>query len=218
MIRVLLVDDHAVVRSGLSAMLSAYDDLTLTCEAADGEAAVLMYGHHKPDIVLMDMMMPRMNGVEATRKIRERDPNAKIIALTSFDTEGLVHDAIEAGATGYLLKNTSADDLARAIYAAHSGKRTLAPEAADALIHAITQPLPIGHDLTARERDVLELMTRGLNNTQIAAEIHLSVSTIKFHVSAILSKLAVTSRVEAVAIAVRQEMLNQPSGDKYSPG
>ncbi len=198
-----MVDDHAMVRSGLAAMLSIYDDLELACEAADGEAAVLMYGHHKPDVVLMDMMMPRMDGVTAICKIRERHPEARIIALTSFDSDDLVQRALQAGAIGYLLKNASADELAKAIRSARHGRRTLSSEAADSLLHLINQEPALGHDLTEREREVLILMVEGLNNNEIAGRIFLSVSTVKFHVSAILSKLGVTNRIEAVALAVR---------------
>lgn len=205
-LRVLLVDDHMMVRKGLAALLSAYLDLQLADEADDGEMAVLKYEHIQPDVVLMDMMMPRMDGVAAINKIRERHPDARIIALTSFESDDLVRQALQAGAIGYLLKNASAEDLVRAVRAAKRGKRTLAPEAADALIHLMyAEPEP-GHDLTEREREVLALMVQGLNNAEIADRIFLSVSTVKFHVSAILSKLGVTNRIEAVALAVRYHL------------
>jgi two-component system, NarL family, response regulator LiaR len=203
---VLLVDDHVMVRKGLISLLESYDDLKLAGEADDGEIGALMYEHVNPDVVLMDLMMPRMDGVTAIAKIRERHPNAKIIALTSFDSDDLVQRALQAGATGYLLKNATADELAKAIRAAHNGKRTLAPEAADSLLHLMNHEPSPGHDLTDREREVLQLMSEGLNNNEIAERIFLSVSTVKFHVSAILSKLGVTNRIEAVALAVQHGM------------
>ncbi len=202
-ISVLLVDDHVMVRKGLASLLSSYDDLALAGEADDGEIGVLMYEHTHPDVVLMDMMMPRMDGVTAITKIRERYPEAKIIALTSFDSDDLVQRALQAGAIGYLLKNASAEELAKAIRAAKHGKRTLSPEAADSLIHLMNQEPKPGDDLTEREREVIALMVEGLNNNEIAERIFLSVSTVKFHVSAILSKLGVTNRIEAVALAVQ---------------
>jgi NarL family two-component system response regulator LiaR len=207
MIRVLLVDDHAIVRKGLAVMLSGYDEFELAGEARDGEEAVLKYRRTKPDVVLMDLMMPRMDGVSAIRAIRERDSNAKIIVLTSFDSDNLVQSALQAGATSYLLKNATADELAIAIHAAKNGRRTLGSEAADALVHILTSPAPVGHDLTEREREVLALMTEGLNNNEIADKLFLSASTIKFHVSSILTKLGVGSRVEAVAMAIRNGLM-----------
>ena len=209
-ISVLLVDDHVMVRKGLASLLSSYEDLCLAGEADDGEMGVLMYEHTQPDVVLMDMMMPRMDGVTAISKIRERHPEAKIIALTSFDSDDLVQRALQAGAIGYLLKNASAEELAKAIRAAKHGKRTLSPEAADSLIHLMNQEPTPGHDLTEREREVMALMVEGLNNNEIAERIFLSVSTVKFHVSAILSKLGVTNRIEAVALAV-QHGLGKPA-------
>ncbi len=206
-IRVLLVDDHVMVRRGLETLLNTQPDLTMVGEAADGEAAMLMFENLKPDVVLMDMMMPRMDGVAATIRIRERYPDARIVALTSFDADDLVQRALDAGAIGYLLKNAQGDEVARAIRAAHAGKRTLAPEAADALLRNLHKPQKLGHDLSMREREVLSHMIAGLNNGEIGDMLHLSVSTIKFHVSSILSKLNVTNRVEAVALAMQNGLL-----------
>jgi NarL family two-component system response regulator LiaR len=206
-IRVLLVDDHAVVRSGLSAFLLAFDDLELVGEAGSGEEAVRLCERLHPDVVLMDLVMPGMDGAAATKRIREHHPDVQVIALTSFKEEDLVQGAMRAGAIGYLLKNISADELADAIRKARAGRPTLAPEAAQALIHAATQPPKPGYDLTDRERDVLELMVEGLSNSEIAERLVVSASTVKFHVSNVLSKLGVKSRTEAVALALQENLV-----------
>ena len=208
-IRVLLVDDHAVVRSGLGAFLLAFDDLELVGEASGGEEAVRLCPQVRPDVVLMDLVMPGMDGAAATRAIRQRCPRIQVIALTSFKEKELVQGALEAGAIGYLIKNISADELADAIRAAYAGKPTLAPEAAQALIRAATEPPAPGYDLTNREREVLELMVEGLNNVGIAERLVVSRSTVKFHVSSILSKLGVASRTEAVALALQHDLVGR---------
>jgi NarL family two-component system response regulator LiaR len=206
-IRVLLVDDHAVVRSGLSAFLLVFDDLELVGEAGGGEEAITKCEILKPDVVLMDLMMPNMDGAQATAAIRERFPEIQVIALTSFKEDDLVQRAIKAGAIGYLLKNVSADELADAIRAAKAGKPTLAPEAAQALMHAATKPQELGYDLTPRELDVLELMVQGLSNPDIAERLVVSRSTVKFHVSSILSKLGAETRTEAVSLALQHKLI-----------
>jgi NarL family two-component system response regulator LiaR len=206
-IRVMLVDDHAMVRRGLATFLKVFDDLELAGEADSGDAAIQLCGQVLPDVILMDLRMPDMDGATATRLIRQQYPKMQVVALTSFKELGLVQNALEAGAIGYLLKDVSADELAGAIRAAHSGQVTLSPEVAQALVHAASQPPAPGHDLTERERVVLALMVEGLNNTQIAARLVVSPSTIKTHVSHILSKLGVASRTEAVTLALRNRIV-----------
>jgi NarL family two-component system response regulator LiaR len=204
--RVMIVDDHAMVRSGLAAFLSVDEDCELVGEAESGAHALRLCAEVSPDVVLMDLMMPAMDGVETTRALRTRFPAVQVIALTSFPEERLIQDVLEAGALSYLLKNVSADELSRAIRAAHAGRPTLAPEAAQALISKVTRPKPVGHDLSAREREVLGLMVQGLRNPEIAERLVVARSTVKFHVSSILGKLGVQSRTEAVALAVQQRL------------
>ena len=206
-IRVLIVDDHAVVRSGLATFLQAFEDFELVGEAGDGGEALRLCAQAAPHIVLMDLLMPEMDGITATRAIRQRHPETQVIALTSFQDQDRVQAAIDAGALGYLLKNVSADDLARAIRSARAGRPTLAPEATQALMRAARQPPAPGHDLTPREREVLALMARGLNNAEIAKRLVVNRSTAKFHVSNILTKLGAASRTEAVALALTHHLV-----------
>jgi two-component system, NarL family, response regulator LiaR len=208
-IRVLIVDDHAVVRSGLATFLQAFDDFELLGVAGDGAEAVRLCAETSPDVVLMDLLMPEMDGIAATRAIRERHANVRVIVLTSFQDQEKVQAALDAGAIGYLLKNASADELAQAIRSARAGRPTLAPEATQALIHAATRPPTPGHDLTPREREVLALMAQGLNNADIAKRLVVNRSTAKFHVSNILTKLGVTTRTEAVAFALTHRLLRE---------
>ena len=207
-IRVMVVDDHTMVRRGLATILRVFDDLQLVGEAENGAEAIKLCGEAQPDVVLMDMVMPDMDGATTTRVIRQQFPQIQIIALTSFKEGSLVKNALEAGAIAYLLKDVSADDLARAIRAAYAGRATLSPEAAQAFVEISNQPPSPGLDLTEREHDVLALMVEGLNNTQIAGRLTVSPSTIKSHVSNILSKLGVTSRTEAVTLALRNHIVS----------
>jgi NarL family two-component system response regulator LiaR len=208
-IRVMLVDDHAVVRSGLGAFLYVFDDLELVAEAKDGKEAIALCESVMPDIIIMDLVMPVMDGAAATKVIRQRWPQIQVVALTSFKEDELVQSALQAGAIGYLLKNVSADELAIAIRSAYDGKPTLAPEAATALIHAAVKPEKRDYGLTNREEEVLLLMIDGLSNVDIAERLVVSRSTVKFHVSSILSKLNVASRTEAVAMALQQKILKK---------
>jgi two-component system, NarL family, response regulator LiaR len=207
-IRVMLVDDHIMVRRGLATFLEVFDDLELVGEAADGDEAIERCARLMPDVVLMDLAMPDVDGVTATRVIRQRFPGVQVLALTSFKEEALIQNALKAGAIGYLLKDVTADELARAIRAARAGRATLAPAAVQAMVNAATQPQVPGHDLTERERAVLALMIEGLNNTEIAEKLVVSPSTIKSHVSHILRKLDVANRTEAVAIAMRHHLVD----------
>jgi NarL family two-component system response regulator LiaR len=206
-IRVMLVDDHTMVRRGLATFLMVYDDLKLVGEAENGADAIRLCAEILPDVVLMDMVMPGMDGVSATRAIRQQFPTVQVIALTSFKEGELIRNALEAGAIGYLLKDVSTEELARAIRAAHGGRATLSPDVAQVIVSASRQPPKPGLDLTKRERAVLALLVEGLNNTQIAAKLTVSPSTVKSHVSNILSKLGVSSRTEAVTLALRQGLV-----------
>jgi NarL family two-component system response regulator LiaR len=210
-IRVLIVDDHSMVRTGLATFIRIKADLELVGEARDGQQALHLCEQLQPDVILMDLVMPRMDGVTATQAIRERWPRVQIIALTSFKDKNLVQDALRAGAISYLLKDVSVDELAEAIRAAHAGRPTLAPEAAQILIEAtrttMEGPKP-GHDLTPREREVLALMVEGLNNPQIGKRLFISVTTVRSHVSSILSKLGVSNRAEAITLALRGKLVS----------
>ncbi len=207
-IRVMIVDDHAMVRSGLGAFLLAFDDFELVAEASSGKEAVALCDQRHPDVVLMDLVMPEMDGATATRAVREQCPDVQVIALTSFPEEDLVTAAVDAGAIGYLLKNVSANELAEAIRAANAGKPTLAPEAQSALMHSHASAAnAVGADLTDREREVLALMAEGLTNAQIANKLFVSDSTVKFHVSSVLRKLDASSRTEAVSLALQNKLV-----------
>ncbi len=206
-IRVLIDDDHIVVRSGLGAVLAVSDDMSLVGEAGDGEEAIQLCERLQPDVILMDLVMPKMDGIAATKSIHERWPKVRIIALTSFKEREYVEGVLKAGATSYLLKNVSADELVSSIRRAMAGQPSLSPEAAQVLIQkAIEPPLP-GSDLTDRERGVLTLMVEGKSNGVIAELLFVSQSTVKYHVSNILSKLGVSGRTEAVALAVKHHLV-----------
>ena len=205
-IRIMLVDDHAVVRSGLGAFLSVNTELELVGEAENGEQAVLRAGILKPDVILMDLMMPVMDGVAATAAIKKQNPDTQIIVLTSFQEDELVQNALKAGAIGYLMKNVSARELATAIRAARDGKMILSPETAQALVR-VSQQTQESETLTEREREVLRLMVEGLNNAEIAEQLVVSLSTVKYHISNILMKLGVNNRVAAVTMAIQRKLV-----------
>jgi NarL family two-component system response regulator LiaR len=206
-IRVMIVDDHGMVRRGLVAYLEEEQDLELVGEAADGEEAVQLCEQLQPDVILMDLVMPELDGADATRSIRKRWPQVQVIALTSFQDKELVQDALQAGAISYLLKNVSGNDLVEAIRAAYAGRATLAPEAVEALIQPTAPESTPDYDLTPRERDVLPLLVEGLTNMEIAGRLGVSRSTVKVHVSNILSKLNVSSRGGAINIAIQNRLI-----------
>ena len=206
-IRVMVVDDHLMVRRGLATFLKVYDDLQLAGEAESGEDAVQLCAEVLPDVILMDMVLPMIDGVTATRIIRQKFPQVQVIALTSFKEGNLISEALEAGAIGYMLKNVSADELARGIRDAYQGRATLSPEIAQVLVHTANHPHIPGFDLTEREREVLSWMIKGLSNTQIASKLSVSPSKIKSQVCNILSKLSAASRTEAVTVALRNHIV-----------
>jgi NarL family two-component system response regulator LiaR len=205
-IRVMIADDHDMLRKGVAVLLEAFEDLQLIGEASNGLEAVDLCSQLEPDVILMDLMMPEMNGITAINLIRQKHPLVQVIALTSFTSEELVQSALQAGAISYLLKNVSMDELADTIRAAYSGKSVLSEEATQALVN-ITHNPPSSYYLTTREQEVLQLMVKGLSNIQIARHLTISQSTVKKHVSSILSKLQVNSRTEAVALAVHHKIL-----------
>ncbi len=206
-IRVVIVDDHPVVRNGLRFSLFAHVDIEVVGEAGSGEKVIELCSVLQPDVVLMDMVMPGITGVEATQTLRERYPQTQVLALTSFQEGTLVQEALRAGAIGYLLKDASIDELAEAIRRAARGLPTLAPAAGKALVQTTVQSPKIGHDLTQREREVLALLVEGLSNQQIAERLVISTATVKFHISSIRSKLGAATRTEAVALAVQHKLI-----------
>jgi NarL family two-component system response regulator LiaR len=207
-IRVLIVDDHPMVRSGLQDFILAYDWMELAGEAQNGVEAVEFCSEHDIDVVLMDMVMPLMDGSEATRRILALGKPLKIIILTSFHERDLVQQALAAGATSYLLKNVTADELARAIRAAHSGFSTLAPEATQALVQTTHRKSGVGSDLTKQEREVLTLLVKGSSNLEISAQLLISTATVKYHLTNIFTKLGAKNRVEAATIAVEHGLVS----------
>jgi NarL family two-component system response regulator LiaR len=208
-IRVLIVDDHAMVRSGLRQFVETFDDLLLAGEARNGAEAVAFCMVNPPDVVLMDLFMPVMDGSEATRQIIRHNPDIKIVALTNFQEQDLVEQALQAGAISYLLKNITADALAETIRSAHSGHSTLSPEAVEALVKMTRHKKGLGSDLTERELEVLELLVAGFSNAQIAERLSISITTVKFHVGGILSKLGVKSRSQAIALVWQNKLVEK---------
>ena len=202
-IRVLLVDDHTVVRQGLRMVLSLEPDLEVVGEAADGREAVEQAAALGPQVVLMDLLMPVMTGVEATREIKARHPDIEVVALTSVLEDRLVIDAVEAGAAGYLLKETGPETLFEAIRAASRGEVRLDPKAQKRLISEVRTP-EMRESLTARETDTLRLLAKGLTNRDIAGELGIAEVTVKTHVSSILSKLNLQSRTQAALFALKE--------------
>jgi NarL family two-component system response regulator LiaR len=209
-IRVMTVDDHEILRGGIRFLLLAFDDIELVGEAHSGEEALRLCDQVQPDVVLMDIMMPGMDGVETTKALRKQYPHVQVLVLTSFHNGDLVHSVMQAGAVGYLLKGVSMDELAEAIRATYAGRPTLAPEAVQALVQSAGSPLKLGDDLSDREREVLALLVQGLSNPEIAEHLIVSTAAVKYHVSSILSKLGAANRTEAVAVALQHHLVPKP--------
>jgi two-component system, NarL family, response regulator LiaR len=203
-ISVLIADDHPFVRHGLRTYLETLEDMDVAGEAADGAEAVELAGRLLPDVVLMDLVMPELDGIEATRRIKAASPATKVIALTSFDNDERVFPAIKAGAAGYLLKDVRPAELAEAVRKASRGEALLAPSVAAKLMQEVAGERPAASGLTDRELEVLRLIARGLPNKQIAQELVVSEKTVKTHVSNILAKLHLADRTQAALYAVRE--------------
>ena len=212
-ITILVVDDHAVVREGLRAFLSVQDGFDIVGEASDGDEALERAEQLDPDVILMDLVMPKLDGVSAMRELRERAPRTRVIVLTSFLEDDRLLPALEAGAAGYLLKDSQPAELARAVRAAHAGEAIIDPTVAARLVHALSErpPAPALDDLTARERDVLALIAQGRSNKRIALELGISEKTVKTHVGHVLAKLDVTDRTQAAVLAVQAGLVQRRS-------
>jgi two-component system, NarL family, response regulator LiaR len=205
-IRLFIADDHPMIRSGLTAMVRSEPDLELVGEAGNGADAVALLPALAPDVVLMDLMMPKLDGIEVIRQLKPKLPETRFLMLTSLVDPAQIRRAIDAGASGYLLKNASSQELVTVIRSTYAGRRVMAPEATDALIAEQQSPTP-GGDLTARERELLALMTKGLNNQAIADQLSIALPTVKYHVTNILAKLQVENRTEAVLLALKYKLV-----------
>lgn len=210
-IRVLICDDHAMVREGLASFLALQDDIEIAGQAANGEEAVAKAAALKPDVVLMDLVMPKIDGIEAIRRIVEADPEARVIVLTSYAEDAQIFPAIRAGAAGYLMKDVSPQDLAKAIRMARNGEPLLHPDVARRLMAEVAHPTQSRRPeafrtLTEREIDVLRLIANGRSNKEIAADLVLSEKTVKTHVSNLLGKLDLADRTQAALLAVREHL------------
>jgi NarL family two-component system response regulator LiaR len=210
-IKVLIVDDHLMVRKGLALLVSGFKDLQMVGEASNAESAIKLFESGKPDVVLMDMVMPDVSGAEAIRRIKQIHAGAIIIALTSFGEEELIKEALRAGARGFLYKNVSVNELADAIRQAHKGRVVLDPKASEVMLRIVSESnsAPIKSELSEREHEVLQLLAQGLTNKQIALRLGIQLSTAKQYVSNIFAKLEVKSRAEAATTALRLGLIKQ---------
>jgi two-component system, NarL family, response regulator len=202
-IQVLIADDHPIVRGGLARMIELTDGMDVVAEAETGEQAIALFEQYQPNVTLMDLRMPDMTGVEAIAAIRQRYPMARIIILTTYDTDEDIFRGLQAGARGYLLKDSKMSQLLEAVRKVHAGQTCIPPEVGAKLAERMSQP-----QLSEREQDVLQRMTCGMNNQEIAEALHVTESTIKFHVSNILQKLGVSDRTQAVLIAIKRGLAN----------
>ncbi|HSM54993.1 MAG TPA: response regulator transcription factor [Candidatus Sulfomarinibacteraceae bacterium] len=206
---ILIVDDHLVVREGLATLLEPFSDLQVVGKADNGSNIVKLCQTLEPDVVLMDLVMPHVDGVEATKRIREHCPGVQVLALTSFKDDRLVRGVLEAGAVGYLLKNVGANELAEAIRDAYRGQPTIAPEASQVLIETMRAPAPPGKDLTEREQEVLQLLAHGLSNSEIGEQLDISPHTVKNHLRSIYTKLGVSTRAAATRVAIKYDLIDE---------
>ena len=202
-IRILIVEDHAVVRQGLVALLNTVPEFTVVAQAADGELGVALFREHKPDITLMDLRLPRQNGVETIGRIRKEFPEARIIVLTTFDGDEDIYRALQAGAKGYLLKGMDGDVLMEAIRAVHAGKSRIPATVAERLAERLSGPV-----LTERETDVLKQIVRGRSNKEIGTALFISEATVKTHINNLLGKLGVTDRTQAATTALQRGIVH----------
>jgi two-component system, NarL family, response regulator LiaR len=209
-IKVMIADDHPLVRYGIKTLFEACDDIILVAEAENGRQAIEMCEKYKPDIILMDMIMPVLDGAQATEQIINKRPNVKIIALTSFDDKDLIKKSIKAGAVSYILKNISGAKLVKTIKDVYKGNFALSPQATNILLSELREPKNENIKLTGREKEILALIVEGLSNKQIAKKLFLSSSTVQFHVSNILRKLGVNKRTEAAYLALKQNLVKLP--------
>ncbi len=209
-IKVLIADDHPLVRHGIKTFLETYDDIYIVGEAENGREAIEICKKHLPDVVLMDVRMPGLNGIEATNHILKKRPNIKVIILTSFIDKELIENSLKAGASSYLLKNESGERIVRVIRDAYQGKSNLSSEATQIMISEVRNPLSKRYQLTKREKEILSLMVEGLSNKEIAKRLTLSTSTIQFHITNILSKFGVSKRTAAIYLALKQKLVKLP--------
>jgi NarL family two-component system response regulator LiaR len=212
-IRVLIADDHRMVREGLKAFLAPQDEIEIVGEAKDGAEALLLAQNLRPDVILLDLVMPRMDGIQATKAIKEATPLTQILIITSFAEDEKVMAALKAGATGYLLKDSSPDELKNAILDVFAGESSLSPRIARLLVHEFYQPAAAGQDisgiqnLTSREMEILKMIAAGLSNQEIAEKLILSVWTVRTHVTHILGKLGLENRTQAALLALKEGMV-----------
>lgn len=207
LIRIVIVDDHPMAQAGTRHFLNAYPDMELVGSASSGEEALTLCTRLQPDVVLMDVVMPGMDGIAATRAVKQVCPNTRVIVVTSFSESAVVQQALQAGASGYLLKNATATELTQAVRNAFGGRPAMAPEATEALIQSIREGANLGQDFTKREREVLALLAQGLSNPQIAERLFVSSATVKFHIGGIFAKMGVSTRAEAIALAYQRRLV-----------